>query len=76
MIFLLASYLTNCLIPSDKHNLIMAKTTEMIFSLLDGAQPDRFLLAYHSMHNALIIDLPLSSYVAHLSLTTQGVDLQ
>ena len=62
--------------PSDKCNLITAKAMGLIFHCSTSLQPDRFLLAYHSMYNAFFMDLPLSFFVSHSSLLTgKGVDL-
>ena len=58
--------------PSDKHNLITAKATGLIFSLFNVLRPERCLLAYHSMYNAFFMDLPVS----HLFFqTAKSVDL-
>ena len=62
--------------PSDKHNLITAKAMGLIFHCSMSLRPDRCLLAYCSTYNAFFMDLPMSSFVSHLSLLTgKGVDL-
>ena len=62
--------------PSDKRNSIMAKATGLIFHCSTLLQPDTYLLAYHSTHNAFFMDLPVSSFVSHSSLlTAKGVNL-
>ena len=68
--------MTNCLMPSDKRNSIMAKATDLIFHCSMLLQPDWCLLAYCSMYNVFFMDLPVSSFVSHSSLlTVKSVDL-
>jgi len=60
----------------DKQNLIMAKAMALIFHCLMLFQPERCLLAYHSMYNIFFMDLPVSSFVFHSSLLiAKTVDL-
>ena len=58
---------------SDKRNLTTVKVTGLIFSLFTSLQLDTCLLAYHSMHNAFFVNLPVSPFMCHSSL--QSVDL-
>ena len=65
--------LAACLMPSDKCNWIMAKTTSLTFSLFDVTSAQQVPL-YLSMYNACI--LPLSSFASHFFLLmTQSVNL-
>ena len=63
--------------PSDKHDLISTKATDLIFYSLTLLWPNRCLLTYRSTYNAFFMDLPASSFVSHSSLllTAKGVDL-
>ena len=55
--------------PSDKCNSIIANASTSL-------QPDTCLLTYRSIYIAFFMDLPVSSFVSHLSLLTEkGVDL-
>ena len=67
---------TDCLMPSDKSNLIMAKAMARSFHCSMSLQLDTCLLAYRSTYNAFFMGLPVSSFVSHSSLlTVKGVDL-
>ena len=59
--------------PSDKRNSITAKATGLIFYCLMLLQPNMCLLAYRRIYNAFFMDLPVSSFVSHLSLLTAKV---
>ena len=49
---------------------------DLIFHCLMLLQPERCLLAYRSMPNVFSRDLPVSSFVFHLSLlTVKSIDL-
>ena len=54
----------------------MAEATGLIFHCSTLLQPEKCLLAYRSMCNAFFMDLPVPSFVFHLSLlTVKSVDL-
>ena len=65
--------------PSDKHNLITAEATGLIFFHCSmSLRPERYmyLLAYRSTCNAFFMDLPVSSFVSYSSLlTAKGFEL-
>ena len=61
---------------SDKRNSIMAKATGLFFHCSTLLRPERCILAHRSMYNTFFMDLPVSSFVSHLSLlTAKSVDL-
>ena len=56
--------------PSNKHNSITAKATDLISSLFDVTLARKVPFWHTALYNAFFMDLPVSYFVSHSSLPT------